>query len=55
MNHLDHYRSGAIRTLLMGLFAVAMATGAAIPSSAQGTWTNTGSLNTARNSTAQRY
>jgi N-acetylneuraminic acid mutarotase len=48
MNHLDHYRSGAIRTLLMGLFAVAMATGTAIPSSAQGTWTNTGSLNTAR-------
>src|ERR1035437_10903407 len=48
MNHLDHYRSGAIRTLLVGLFAVAMATGTAISSSAQGPWTNTGSLNTAR-------
>ena len=48
MIHLDHYRRGAIRTLLMGLFGIAMAVGTAIPSSAQGTWTNTGSLNTAR-------
>ena len=48
MNHSDHYRCRAIRTLLMGLFAVATAGGTAIPACAQGTWTNTGSLNTAR-------
>ena len=48
MNHLDHFRNGAIRKLLMGLFAVAMAVSTAITSSAQGTWTKTGSLNTAR-------
>jgi hypothetical protein len=50
MNHLDPYRSGAIRTLLIGCSPSQWPTGTAIPSSAQGTWTKTGSLNTARNS-----
>ena len=48
MIHSSRYRCGAIRTLLMGSFVVAMAVGTAITSSAQGTWTKTGGLNTAR-------
>ena len=49
MIHTELHRFGVIRTLLVtASFAVALVTGTAVPSFAQGTWTTTGSLNTAR-------
>jgi N-acetylneuraminic acid mutarotase len=51
MIHANVRRFGAIRRLVVsGLVAAGLVVSSAIPALAQGTWTNTGSLNTARNS-----